>query len=398
MQKQLADLLVHEHAPLTLAQQAADLAAETPLFTSLLNYRQNANAAQRLGRSIEELNTGLDGVELLSAHERTNYPLTVSVDDTGEGFGLTVQAAAPIAAQAVCGLVSATAEGIVTALEKESEDLLLERVPVLGEAEQDRLVREWSGASRPVAEASLTELFAAQAARTPDATAVTFGGTEWSYAELDARANRLARLLISRGVGAESLVAVCMERSADLVVALLAVLKAGGAYVPIDPEYPADRIAYVLEDAQPVLALTSTAVQSAVPTVEDVEQVVVDDAQTLSALAELAGDAVTDAERGGQVLPSQVAYVIYTSGSTGRPKGVAVPHGNVVALFGGTDGWFGFGAGDVWAWFHSFAFDFSVWELWGALLHGGRLVVVSREVSRSPREVLELLVAERVTV
>ncbi|MEV0504862.1 condensation domain-containing protein, partial [Streptomyces spectabilis] len=333
MQKQLADLLVHEHAPLTLAQQAADLAAETPLFTSLLNYRQNANAAQRLGRSIEELNTGLDGVELLSAHERTNYPLTVSVDDTGEGFGLTVQAAAPIAAQAVCGLVSAAAEGIVTALEDESEGLLLERVPVLGEAEQDRLVREWSGASRPVAEASLTELFAAQAARTPDATAVTFGATEWSYAELDARANRLARLLISRGVGAESLVAVCMERSADLVVALLAVLKAGGAYVPIDPQYPADRIAYVLEDAQPVLALTSTAVQSAVPTAEDVERVVVDDAQTLSALADLDAGAVTDAERGGQILPSQVAYVIYTSGSTGRPKGVAVPHGNVVALF-----------------------------------------------------------------
>ncbi|WP_199889941.1 hypothetical protein, partial [Streptomyces badius] len=168
----LADLLVHEHAPLTLAQQAADLAAETPLFTSLLNYRQNANAAQRLGRSIAELNTGLDGVELLSAHERTNYPLTVSVDDTGEGFGLTVQAAAPIAAQTVCHLVSSTAEGVVAALEDESEGLLLGRVPVLGDAEQDRLVREWSGESRPVAEASLTELFAAQAVRTPDATAV----------------------------------------------------------------------------------------------------------------------------------------------------------------------------------------------------------------------------------
>ncbi|MER5306132.1 amino acid adenylation domain-containing protein, partial [Streptomyces lasiicapitis] len=324
MQKQLADLLVHEHAPLTLAQQAADLAAETPLFTSLLNYRQNANAAERMGRSIEDLNTGLDGVELLSAHERTNYPLTVSVDDTGEGFGLTVQAAAPIAAEAVCGLVSAAAEGIVAALEAESEDLPLGRVPVLGEAEQDQLVRDWSGASRPVAEASLTELFAAQAAGTPDATAVTFGGTEWSYAELDARANRLARLLISRGVGAESLVAVCMERSADLVVALLAVLKAGGAYVPIDPQYPAERIAYVLEDARPALVLTNAAVQSVVPAVEDVARVVVDEPQTVSALAALDASAVTDAERGAPVLPSHVAYVIYTSGSTGRPKGVAV--------------------------------------------------------------------------
>ncbi|WP_420710056.1 condensation domain-containing protein, partial [Streptomyces sp. NRRL B-1347] len=173
MQKQLADLLVHEHAPLTLAQQAADLAAETPLFTSLLNYRQNANAAERMGRSIEDLNTGLDGVELLSAHERTNYPLTVSVDDTGEGFGLTVQAAAPIAAQSVCDLISAAAEGIVEALEQEQGDLPLNRVPVLGTAEHDQLVQEWSGVSRPVVEASLTELFAAQVGRTPDAVAVT---------------------------------------------------------------------------------------------------------------------------------------------------------------------------------------------------------------------------------
>ncbi|MGW9250462.1 amino acid adenylation domain-containing protein, partial [Streptomyces badius] len=395
MQKQLADLLVHEHAPLTLAQQAADLAAETPLFTSLLNYRQNANAAQRLGRSIAELNTGLDGVELLSAHERTNYPLTVSVDDTGEGFGLTVQAAAPIAAQTVCHLVSSTAEGVVAALEDESEGLLLGRVPVLGDAEQDRLVREWSGESRPVAEASLTELFAAQAVRTPDATAVTFGDTQWSYAELDARANRLARLLISQGVGAESLVAVCMERSADLVVSLLAVLKAGGAYVPIDPQYPADRIAYVLEDARPALVLTSRATDGAVPGTADAPaRVQVDGSDVLAQLETLSGDPVRSVE----VLPSHVAYVIYTSGSTGRPKGVAVPHGNVVALFGGTDGWFGFGTDDVWAWFHSFAFDFSVWELWGALLHGGRLVVVPREVSRNPREVLDLLVTERVTV
>ncbi|MEU4924402.1 amino acid adenylation domain-containing protein, partial [Streptomyces parvus] len=198
MQKQLADLLVHEHAPLMVAQQAADLAAETPLFTSLLNYRHST------GASGDEPSIGLDGVELLSVRERTNYPVTVSVDDTGDGFGLTVQTAAPLDAESVCGLLGAAAEGVVAALENESEGLLLGRVPVLGGAEQDRLVREWSGESRPVAEASLTELFAAQAVRTPEATAVTFEGVGWSYAELDARANRLARLLITRGVGPES--------------------------------------------------------------------------------------------------------------------------------------------------------------------------------------------------
>ncbi|CAM5728914.1 hypothetical protein SBADM41S_12120 [Streptomyces badius] len=128
--------------------------------------------------------------------------------------------------------------------------LRVSQVPVLGAVERDQLVRGWNETDRSVPQVSLTELLAAQAARTPDATAVVFEGVAWSYAELDARANRLARLLISQGVGAESLVAVCMERSADLVVSLLAVLKAGGAYVPVDPEYPADRIAYVLEDAR----------------------------------------------------------------------------------------------------------------------------------------------------
>ncbi|MER5363613.1 amino acid adenylation domain-containing protein, partial [Streptomyces sp. NPDC002785] len=192
----------------------------------------------------------------------------------------------------------------------------------------------------------------------------------------------------------ESLVAVCMDRSADLVVALLAVLKAGGAYVPVDPEYPAERIAYVLDDAQPTLMVTNDAVQSSAPSVHGLVRVVVDDPRTVAELAGLDASVV----EGVGLLSSHPAYVIYTSGSTGRPKGVVVPHGNVVRLFGGTDGWFGFGSGDVWVWFHSFAFDFSVWELWGALLHGGRLVVVPRGVSRSPHEFLELLVRERVTV
>ncbi|MEU7688850.1 AMP-binding protein, partial [Streptomyces spectabilis] len=320
MQKQLADLLVHEHAPLTLAQQAADLAAETPLFTSLLNYRHN-------DRPREEMGLDLGGVDIVYTRERTNYPLTVSVDDTGEGFGLTVQAAAPIAAQAVCGLVSAAAEGIVTALEDEAASLVLHRIPVLDEVERDRLVRGWNDTDRSVPQVSLTELLAAQAARTPDATAVVFEGVEWSYAELDARANRLARLLISRGVVAESLVAVCMERSADLVVALLAVLKAGGAYVPVDPEYPAERIAYVLEDAKPALVLTSRATEGVVPEGAGVPaRVVVDGAEVLAQLETLSAEPVRSVE----VSPSQVAYVIYTSGSTGRPKGVAVPHGGVV--------------------------------------------------------------------
>ncbi|MEV7193803.1 amino acid adenylation domain-containing protein, partial [Streptomyces sp. NPDC093510] len=395
MQKQLADLLVHEHAPLTIAQQAAGLPARTPLFTSLLNYRHNnAGAEQPDGTS----SATLQGVELLSARERTNYPLTVSVDDAGSRFDLVVQAAAPISPQAVTELIHAATEGLTTALEEETGASELHLVPVLGEADHRQLLAQGIGPVHDVPEATLPELLAEQVARTPDAVAVTFEGEHLSYAELDARSNRLARLLISRGVGPESLVAVSMERSADLAVTLLAVLKAGGAYVPVDPAYPADRIAYMFRDAEPLLVLTSSAAGPDLSLVPGLPQVVVDDERTVAELGELDAGTVEDSERSGRLSPSHPAYVIYTSGSTGRPKGVAVPHRNVVQLFEAAKGRYDFGAEDVWTWFHSFSFDFSVWELWGPLLHGGRLVVVPHSVSRTPGDFLGLLVSERVTV
>ncbi|WP_181143564.1 non-ribosomal peptide synthetase [Streptomyces cinnamoneus] len=397
MQGQLADLLVHEHASLALAQQASALPASTPLFTSLLNYRHSADAGEAGDTGVEP-NIGLEGVDLLSVRERTNYPLTVSVDDTGVGFGLTVQAAAPIDAAGVCGLVQAAAEGVVAALEGAEKGSSLHRVRVLGEAEREQVLAGWNDSALDVADATLPELFEGQAARTPEAVALVHEGAQLTYAELDARANRLARLLVSRGVGAESLVAVCMERSAELVVALLAVVKAGGAYVPVDPEYPVERMEYVLGDSAPVLVVTSRAAAGKLASVDGLVRVVVDDAAVVTELAELSGGELGAVERGGVVLPSHPAYVHYASGSTGRRHGHVVPHQTVVRLFGGTDGWFDFGADDVWTWFHSFAFDFSVWELWGALLHGGRLVVVPHGVSRSPGDFLSLLVRERVTV
>ncbi|MBM2619519.1 amino acid adenylation domain-containing protein [Actinoplanes sp. LDG1-06] len=243
---------------------------------------------------------------------------------------------------------------------------------------------------------TLDDLFRGQVARTPRATAVTLGPVSLSYAELDERANRLARLLIAHGARPGTLVGLLLERSLDMVVAQVAVMKSGAAYVPIDPAYPADRIAYTLGDAHPAVVVTHASASAALP--DDVPAIALDGDETAGQLAVLPGTPVEDADRAGPLTDGSPAYVIYTSGSTGRPKGVQVSHRNVVRLFSRTEHWFHFDQNDVWTLFHSYAFDFSVWELWGPLLHGGRLVVVPYEVSRSPEGFLRLLGDEGVTV
>jgi amino acid adenylation domain-containing protein len=236
----------------------------------------------------------------------------------------------------------------------------------------------------------LHELFEAQVVRAPDAVAVVFEGGVLSYRELNERANRLAHVLRGLGVGDESLVALCLERSLDLVVAILGVLKAGGAYVPLDPAYPAERLAFALEDTAAGVVLTQERLLERLPAHEARVFCLDRDAELLGSSSSENPEPVGS--------PGSAAYVIYTSGSTGRPKGVVVEHRNAARLFTATDRWFGFGPEDSWLLLHSYAFDFSVWELWGALLHGGRLVVVPYWTTRSPASLRELIVAERVTV
>jgi amino acid adenylation domain-containing protein len=287
-------------------------------------------------------------------------------------------------------------------------DVRISRPRILSEAERGLSV---GGAGRPAGraavESTLPELFEAQAAASPDATAAVCGGSQLSYGELDARANRLARLLMRYGAGPERLVAVCLPRGLDLVTALLAVTKTGAGYLPLDTDYPAGRVAFMLDDAAPICLLTDRASASSLPGDESsgrqnghrpTIRLVLDDPVLEKELTALDSGPLRPAERTEPPLPGNPAYVIYTSGSTGRPKGVVVTHANVVRLFSATAEQFDFGVQDVWTLFHSCAFDFSVWELWGALLHGGRLVVVPFEVSRSPREFLRLLSDERVTV
>ncbi len=231
------------------------------------------------------------------------------------------------------------------------------------------------------------QLFEAQVDSTPDAVALVFKNQQLTYRELNERANQLAHQLQTLNVGPEMLVGLSVERSLELVIGILGILKAGGAYVPLDPAYPPERLAYMLADAQVGVLVT---------------------VGPLGASLETYSGQLVDLDRLDANLPAtnlvstvtagHLSYIIYTSGSTGQPKGVMVSHGNITRLFTATQDWYQFDQNDVWTMFHSYAFDFSVWELWGALIYGGRLVIVPFEVSRSPQEFYELLAQEGVTV
>jgi amino acid adenylation domain-containing protein len=234
------------------------------------------------------------------------------------------------------------------------------------------------------------QLFEEQVALTPDAVAVVFENQQLTYGELNDRANQVAHYLQTLQVGAETLVGISLERSLEMIVGLLGILKAGGAYVPLDPAYPEDRLAYILEDAQVSVLLTTEGLAGSFAAYAGSLVCLDQDWPKISAQPTI--------NLVSSVTPDNLAYIIYTSGSTGKPKGVLIPHSNVGRLFEATQDWYHFDRYDVWTMFHSYAFDFSVWEIWGALIYGGKLVIVSFAVSRSPQEFYDLLQREHVTV
>ncbi|MEU9712852.1 amino acid adenylation domain-containing protein [Streptomyces sp. NPDC047967] len=266
-------------------------------------------------------------------------------------------------------------------------------LPVLGDDEIHRALVEANGVpsgDRP-APLILAEVYGEAARRHPEQVAVSCEGDSLTYVELSSRAQSLARLLADRNIGPGSIVALALPRSLDLVAGLLAVSLAGAAYLPMDPDYPADRLAYMLDDARPAALITDAPTAGRLPA-HDLPLVTVDEA------AGFPDGPITQADRTRPLAPQDPAYVIYTSGSTGRPKGVVVTQHNVTRLLTATEHWFSFGPEDVWTLFHSYAFDFSVWELWGALLYGGRVVVVPHVTTRDPQAFLRLLAEEQVTV
>jgi amino acid adenylation domain-containing protein len=266
----------------------------------------------------------------------------------------------------------------------------ISELPLLTEAERHQLLVEWNQTQVEYSQNKcIHHWFEEQVERTPDGIAVVYENQQLTYRELNNRANQLANYLITLGVRADALVGICIERSIDTIVGILGILKAGGAYVPLDPSNPQDRLEYILKNAQVQILVTHSTLLNILP---ECDRVVCLDTED-RAIAEY-----PETNPVVNVNSHNLAYIIYTSGSTGKPKGVLVNHDNVVRLFTATESWYHFNEKDVWTLFHSFAFDFSVWEIWGALCYGGRIVVVPYLVSRDTEAFYNLLIAEHVTV
>ncbi|WP_442972089.1 amino acid adenylation domain-containing protein, partial [Rhodococcus sp. T7] len=271
------------------------------------------------------------------------------------------------------------------------DDASVSHLAAMSDEEREQVVSGWNGDVVAPPAGTIVDLFDAQVARTPDATALVFEGAELTYAEFDARVNRLARTLIGRGVGPEKKVALAIRRSLDSMVAMYAVVKAGGAYVPLDPDHPAERTAYVLDSARPLCILTVARDGFTFPA--EYEVVEIDNLD----LGGVEASWVRDEERLAELRPTNTAYVIYTSGSTGRPKGVAVSHASVLNQVTWIADCYGLDATDVVLQKTPTTFDVSVWELFSALASGSTLVIAVPDGHRDPAYLADVIAREKVS-
>ncbi|HYD75707.1 amino acid adenylation domain-containing protein, partial [Ramlibacter sp.] len=387
----LARLLRHEHAPLALAQRCSGVDAQAPLFTTLLNYRHTRDDdAQDAPQA--------DDIEVLGGQERTNYPLTMSVDDLGSDFMLVLQAREPIDAERVCRYMETALAALLPALSGQPA-LALGELEILPQDEREQVLHGWNATARPYPQGGcLHELIEAQVARRPDGVALDFGGQELSYRELNEHANRLARHLVALGAGPDRRVAVCAERGFDMVLAVLAVLKAGGAYVPLDPDYPGERLAHMLADSAPAVVLADDSGARALDGLTAPPESAAPRLHLQADRGQWAGRSAEnlDARELG-LRPDHLAYVIYTSGSTGLPKGAMNEHRGIVNRLLWMQEAYALDDSDVVLQKTPFSFDVSVWEFFWPLMYGARLVLAKPGGHKDPAYLSALMRAQGVT-
>jgi len=396
----LAELLVHEYASLALAQRCSRVAAPTPLFSTILNYRHNRKLAAPSAKPSEvEL---LAGVEFLRSEERTNYPLTMSVEDFEDSLGLTAVAVHPLSPDSVCGYMHQALESLVAALEK-SPYSPVSQLEILPADERKLLLEDWNAtqASYPD-EACLHHLIEHQAIKSPDAVAVSYSDQSLTYRELNARANQLAHHLIASGARPDDRIAVCMDRGLDMIIGLIGTLKAGAAYVPLDPAYPVARLEQILLDAAPKVVITDATGRTALRKnmFEHSTEVDLEGFHRLGAAAPSWADlpATNPDSRELELTSRNLAYVIYTSGSTGTPKGVMVEHQQLANFLSSMRALLGITKEDRMLALTSISFDIAGLELYLPLICGAEVIIASRPHATDPFALRDYLSDHRVTV
>ncbi|MFF8700631.1 amino acid adenylation domain-containing protein [Streptomyces albidoflavus] len=382
VQEAQAEARQYEYVPLPRIQGWSGVERGTSLFDSLVAF-ENFPVDGDTGDADDGVRLhGLEGADV------TNFPLNL-VAYAGDELAYALAYDPALFDPATVERMAAHLEALLTGM-ADAPARPVSAVPMLAEGERERVVREWAG-TEGVAPwpGTLHSQVAERAAEHPDTIAVVCGEDALTYGELDRSANQLAHHLISLGAGPGHLVGLSVERSTDMAVGLLGIMKTGAAYLPLDPAYPADRLTYMLEDSGARLLITHH--HTTRPAPADIQ--VIDLNAERETLAQQPTTAPTTT-----VTPDDLAYVIYTSGSTGRPKGVAIEHHTVLHLLANSQPLYGFGPQDVWTVFHSYAFDFSVWELWGALTTGARAVIVPHDTARNPEAMWHLLTQEKVTL
>ncbi len=368
----------HEQTPLPLVRRWSGIGGTQPLFNHLVVY-ENEDYTRALHRLAPQ-----SAPHTFELKELTSVPLTLQAYG---GDRLRLHCAFD-GAQFDSAFVERMLGHVAHVLGQFADGVeRLADIVLTTPAERSQLLRDGAATTQYPSGDMLHSRFRIMAERYPNNIAVTGSDGAWTYAELDSKAEAVSAALQQKGVKRRDIVAICMERRAALLAGILGILKAGAAYLPIDTAYPAARLSFMLEDARAAVFLSEESLLSKLPPndsavlrYEDID------------FAAQPTVAPVDVEAG------DLAYIIYTSGSTGQPKGCMITHANAIRLMSGTEQWYGFGPSDVWTLFHSTAFDFSVWEIWGALLYGGRLVVVPWLTTRSPDDFYGLLCHEGVTV
>lgn len=385
---QLADLLKHEHASLALAQRCSGVSAPVPLFTSLLNYRYTTSTKS---------NTSFEawrGIERVRSEERTNYPLCLDVDDLSDGFRLKVQTDPMISPERISAYMTTTLDAISRAIELDS-DTSIGEISVLPDSELALLLYEWNNTHRQFPTAMLLqELFEEQARKTPDAIALSAGDTSLTYTELSQRSSSVANHLQELGVTSGDIVGVCLKRGIAAVVGILGIFKTGGAYCPLDPTYPSEHLRRIIKESQPIAILIEGTVAENTGRLGD--QVPFVDLSTLwTKSSEIQGPNWGSADHSRE---GRLAYVIFTSGSTGVPKGAMITHEGMINHLYAKIQDLDLQADSVVAFTASLCFDISVWQMFAALLVGGRVLIVGEVVAHDPSEMALVLKDSRVTV